>query len=102
MKKLSVYLSIAGAILCSPAHAQLMIDMSRITCADYLAMNAADSAAFSAWMSGWFNQKRGYVFVDLSAYQRNVANLKSGALRIRLRPLWRAWSGGQPANEGAR
>ena len=77
MKKLIIYLSIAGAILCSPAHAQLMIDMSRVTCADYLAMNAADSAGFSAWMSGWFNQKHGYVFVDLNAYQRNVANLKA-------------------------
>src|SRR4051794_41813685 len=54
-----------------------MIDMSRVTCADYLAMNAADSAGFSAWMSGWFNQKHGYVFVDLNAYQRNVANLKA-------------------------
>jgi hypothetical protein len=28
-------------------------------------------------MSGWFNQKSGYVFVDLNAYARNVANVKS-------------------------
>jgi hypothetical protein len=28
-------------------------------------------------MSGWFNQKNGYVFVDLNAYARNVANVKS-------------------------
>jgi len=38
---------------------------------------SAQSANFSAWMSGWFNQKSGYVFVDLNAYERNVANVKS-------------------------
>jgi hypothetical protein len=40
-------------------------------------MPPAQSADFSAWMSGWFNQKTGYVFVDLIAYTRNVANIKS-------------------------
>jgi hypothetical protein len=48
----------------------------RDLCADYLAVSAADSTV-SAWMSGWFNQKSGYVFVDLNAYARNVANVKS-------------------------
>ena len=51
--------------------------MSRVTCAEYLAMPAPRVAEFSAWMSGWFNQKTGYVFVDLNAYARNVANVKS-------------------------
>ena len=40
-------------------------------------MAPAQSADFSAWMSGWVNQKNGYVFVDLNAYARNVANVKS-------------------------
>ena len=59
MKILAVCLALAG-----------------ITCAQYLAMSAGDSAVFSAWMSGWFNQKKGYVFVDPNAYARNVANVK--------------------------
>jgi hypothetical protein len=77
MKKLATCLTLAGAMLSSVAHAQVAIDMSRITCAEYLAMPPAQSADFSAWMSGWFNQKNGYVFVDLIAYTRNVANVKS-------------------------
>jgi len=28
-------------------------------------------------MSGWFNQKSGYVWINLNAYQRNVANVKA-------------------------
>ena len=77
MKKLIFCLAIAAAMPPVGAHAQASIDMSRVTCAQYLAMAPAQSADFSAWMSGWFNQKNGYVFVDLNAYARNVANVKS-------------------------
>lgn len=77
MKQLAFCLTLAGAMLSSAAHAQVAIDMSRVTCGEYLAMPPAQSASFSAWMSGWFNQKTGYVFVDLDAYARNVANVKS-------------------------
>ena len=76
--KVSVFcLMLAGATWPTVSHAQVSIDMARVTCADYLALSPADSAVFSAWMSGWFNQKTGYVFVDLNAYARNVANVKS-------------------------
>jgi|SRR3954452_20846319 hypothetical protein len=77
MKKLVFYLTLAASMPAAAAHAQVSIDMSRVTCAQYLALAPAQSAAFSAWMSGWFNQKNGYVFVDLNAYVRNVANVKS-------------------------
>lgn len=70
--------AVAVASLTAPvAQAQVMIDTTRITCAEYLALGPADSALFSAWMSGWFNQKTGYVSVDLEAFARNVANVKS-------------------------
>jgi hypothetical protein len=75
MKKIAFLF--AGAMLASAANAQVTVDMSRVTCGEYLAMSPAQSATFSAWMSGWFNQKNGYVFVDLNAYARNVANVKS-------------------------
>jgi len=77
MKKSAFCLMLAGVTLPSLAHAQANVDMARVTCADYLALSAADSAVFSAWMSGWFNQKTGYVFVYMNAYARNVANVKS-------------------------
>ena len=60
----------------APTRAQIKIDMTRITCAQYLAMPPENSKVFSAWMSGWFNQKTGYTTVDLAVYQRNVANVK--------------------------
>ncbi|WP_426610171.1 HdeA/HdeB family chaperone [Bradyrhizobium sp. McL0616] len=77
MRKLLVGLVIAGLTIPSVFAAQGSVDMARITCADYLAMSPTDSAVFSAWMSGWFNQKKGYVWIDVNAYTRNVASVKA-------------------------
>ncbi|MGM4902088.1 HdeA/HdeB family chaperone [Tardiphaga sp. 20_F10_N6_6] len=76
MRKLA-YFPLVGILLSSTTHAQVTVDMARVSCAQYMALSASDSAVVSAWMSGWFNQKSGYVYVDLDAYTRNVANLKS-------------------------
>lgn len=76
MRRLALAAVAAVSLSAPAAHAQVMIDTTRITCADYLAMQPADAAIFSAWMSGWFNQKTGYVSVDLEAFARNVANVR--------------------------
>ena len=52
-------------------------DTTRVTCADYLAMSSTDAPLFSAFISGWFNQKTGHVTVDLNEYARNVASVRS-------------------------
>jgi hypothetical protein len=77
MKNLAFGLAVAGAMAPSLAHAQLKIDMTQWTCAQYLAMAPDDAANFAAWMSGWYNQKQGYVWVNLQAYERNVANVRA-------------------------
>jgi hypothetical protein len=48
-----------------------------VTCAAYLGMQPTDSRLFSAFMSGWFNQKAGNLKVDLNQYDRNVAEVRS-------------------------
>jgi hypothetical protein len=73
---LALHLGGIGAVLPSAVGAQVMIDMAKVTCADYLAMPPQQARTFSAWMSGYFNQKLGYAWVDLGAYARNIANVK--------------------------
>ena len=80
----------AIVMLPSAAHAQLIIDMNRLTCAQFLAMSPQQERIYSAWMSGWFNQKTGYAWVDLNAYERNFANVRQ----------WCATSPGQTVMEG--
>ena len=67
----------AITIIPTAANAQLTIDMGLINCAQYLAMSPTNSRAFSAWMSGWFSYQTRRTFVDLGAYQKNIANLKA-------------------------
>lgn len=66
----------AVAIMPAFAQAQVLVDMTRITCGEYATLPPEQSRIFSAWMSGWFNQKTGYAWVDLNAYERNVANVR--------------------------
>ena len=70
-------LVLAGFVMPLAANAQVMFDTTRVTCADYLAMSSTDAPLFSAFISGWFNQKTGHVTVDLNEYERNVANVRS-------------------------
>jgi len=80
MKQHKAALLVAALILSgapsSTSRAQATLDMTRVTCADYLALPPDRSEIFSAWMSGWFNQRLGYVSVGLSDFQRNVASIK--------------------------
>jgi hypothetical protein len=68
-------LAFAGMLVPSIGQAQMMVEMPLVTCAQYLAMPPEQSAVFAAWMSGWYNQKMGYTYINLEAYERNVANV---------------------------
>ncbi len=75
MRKLLLCLALATVSLPGVSQAQITMDMTRITCADYLAMPPGQARIFSAWMSGWFNQKFGYVSVGLDDFARNIASV---------------------------
>lgn len=69
--------SASGMMLPASAQAQYLINMSLVTCAQYAVMPPDQSRIFSAWMSGWFNRKLGYTYVNIQAYERNVQNVKA-------------------------
>ena len=67
--------ALAATLAPGASHAQMTYDMSRVTCADLLAMPADRAQMFSAFMSGWFNQRYGYVTVGFADFDRNVASV---------------------------
>jgi HdeA/HdeB family len=81
VRKFVWILVLLGAVMPTTGHAQVTINMSRITCADYLAMTPEQSDVFGAWVGGYFNQKTGYTWIDLDAQRRNVATLKAWCAR---------------------
>ncbi|MGC2081004.1 MAG: hypothetical protein WA728_34335 [Xanthobacteraceae bacterium] len=54
----------------------MTLDMTQVTCANYLAMSSDQAHVFSAWISGWFNQKFGYITVGFDDFSRNVVSIR--------------------------
>jgi hypothetical protein len=77
IRKFVWLLALLGIVMPTAGRAQVAINMSRVTCADYLAMTPEQSGVFGAWVGGYFNQKSGYTWIDLDAQSRNEANLKA-------------------------
>jgi HdeA/HdeB family len=76
MRRLMGCLAIMGVILPSIAHGQVGIDMTSVTCAQYLAMPPGQARVFSAWMSGWANQKAGRNVIYLDAFNKNIESIR--------------------------
>jgi hypothetical protein len=77
MKRLLIGLSIAGAFAPSLGQAQVMIDMTAVTCEEFLKMPPEQEGNFAAWMSGYYNQKTSSTVVDLDALVKNIENVKT-------------------------
>jgi HdeA/HdeB family len=70
-------LTVMSVVGSPTSQAQIAVNMSLLTCGQFLAMPPDQSRIYAAWMSGWFNQKMGYTYINLEAYERNVANVKA-------------------------
>jgi hypothetical protein len=77
IRKLAWILVLAGSLLPTVGHAQVVINMSRVTCYDYLAMTPEQSDVFGSWIGGYFNQKTGYTWIDMGAQARNAASVRA-------------------------
>ena len=86
MRKMLLCLAVAMTFAPGSSQAQVTLDMSRITCADYVAMSPDQARIFSAWMSGWFNHKWGYTTVGFDDFARNVASVRQWCTTSPRRP----------------
>jgi acid stress chaperone HdeB len=68
-------ITIASAIFAvtsaAPARAQIIVDMSLITCKQYLESDAERQELVAAWMSGFFNASRNQPRVDFPRFALN-------------------------------
>lgn len=66
----------AAAALCTavtaPAGAQVVIDMTQITCGEFLKAAPDRQAVVAAWMSGYFSASKNIDMVDLRYVERNT------------------------------
>lgn len=54
-----------------PASAQVIVDMTQITCGEFLKAGPDQQAVVAAWMSGYVSASRNIDIVDLRFVERN-------------------------------
>jgi len=59
-------------LLVSGAQAQITIDMSKITCDQFLQHKVGNPRVIAAWLSGFYAGKRNNPVVDQQTLERNV------------------------------
>jgi len=72
-------LFLAGALLAAatPAKAQVVLDLSKITCGQYLDADVDDQMFISSWLSGYFHSEANTPSVDLKATKKNHGVIKA-------------------------
>ena len=64
------------AVLISPSEAQTTLDVSRITCDQYVHSKITTPNYIAAWMNGYYSAKRNELMIDTQALQDNVSKLE--------------------------
>jgi acid stress chaperone HdeB len=53
----------------APAHAQVTVDVSKITCEQYILFTVADPHDIAIWLSGYYNSKRDNTVLDTQEFR---------------------------------
>jgi acid stress chaperone HdeB len=54
-----------------PAHAQVTVDVSKITCEQYILFTVADPHDIAVWLSGYYNGKRNNTVLDTQQFREH-------------------------------
>ncbi len=73
---LAFLMAVIQAVAIVDVQAQLTVDVSRATCAEFVAMQPDQSRIFSAWLMGYFDQKSHKHSLNFPAYASKVASLR--------------------------
>jgi acid stress chaperone HdeB len=77
MRTAFIGLGTLATILCTSmvAHAQETLDVTKITCDQFVSGQITDSRAISIWFSGYFHGTRNDTNLDVSALQKDETDL---------------------------
>jgi acid stress chaperone HdeB len=72
MRKFAVFAVAVMAGAAVPAKAQVVLEMSAVTCEQYLLSDPEEQTTLASWMSGYFNASKNVATVDLRKAERNL------------------------------
>ena len=74
-KKLLLAVVAAAAIAGTEARAQAVLDLTMITCKQYLSQPTDRQNILASWMSGYFNAAQNNAMLDTARFERNKATV---------------------------
>ena len=78
----SIGWALAAALLAaSPARAQVTVDISKITCEQWLGFKVADPDHIAMWLSGYYNGKRDNTVIQVQVFKENIVRLRELCMR---------------------
>jgi acid stress chaperone HdeB len=60
----------------SEAYAQVTIDVSKITCEQFILYQITNADNIAVWLQGYYSAKRGTTMVDAQTFKENAGKLK--------------------------
>ena len=63
------------AFMAQAAHAQVTVDISKITCEQFIVLPKADSVAI--WLNGYYHGGKRDAVIDMSKFEDNARNLST-------------------------
>ena len=81
---------VAAVFLASNAQAQVTIDISRITCDQFLGYKIIHPDDIALWLSGYYNGQRGNTIIDTQTLAAQKRSLQDYCLRNLNEPIMQA------------
>jgi acid stress chaperone HdeB len=72
------------------AHAQVTIDVAKITCDQFIGYRIWSPTTIAIWLSGYYNGKHGNTTIDTKTLEDNTSKLKQFCLVNREMPVMQA------------
>ena len=79
-----------SAVAVLPARAQVTVDMSKITCEQYILFTMGDPKDIAMWLSGYYNAKRNNTIIDTETLAAQKRDLQDFCLRNLTVPVMQA------------
>ena len=88
LKHLGLLLGLSGAVtIAATADAQVMVDVSRMSCDQYITQRVTHSRTVNIWLSGFYAGRRNKPVVDTQGLERNSNKLSRFCESNREMPL---------------
>jgi acid stress chaperone HdeB len=68
---------VLGLCAVSAARAQVTVDISKITCEQFILHKITDPDRIVFWLSGYFNGKRDNTIIDTHSFEENANKMRS-------------------------